>query len=70
MLEVVEVGKEVYHSEEWLKIFSQEDEIEKITARELAAEEAEEQANKMTTPWEMELDMLEDSLNNPEPVSY
>jgi hypothetical protein len=28
----------------------------------------EEHANKMLTPWEMELEMLEDFLNNPEPV--
>jgi hypothetical protein len=28
----------------------------------------EEHADKMLTPWEMELEMLEDWLNNPEQV--
>jgi PIN domain nuclease of toxin-antitoxin system len=34
----------------------------------LAAKEAEERADKVITPWEMELKMLEDWLNNPEPA--
>jgi hypothetical protein len=37
-------------------------------ALEIAAKEAKEQAGKVITPWEMELDMLEDWLNNPGPA--
>jgi hypothetical protein len=40
----------------------------KCVALRLAAEEAEEQAGRFITPWEMELEMLEDWLNNPEPA--
>jgi hypothetical protein len=58
--------KENEHSEEWLNAFSQE--AEEAAALKLAAEEAEEQADKLITPWEMELQMLEDWLNNPEPA--
>jgi hypothetical protein len=35
----------------------------------LAEEEAKDQAGKFITPWEMELEMLEDWLNNLEPAS-
>jgi hypothetical protein len=67
------------HSEEWLNIFSQEAEKtaigevaeageEEVLALDLAANEAEEKAGRSITPWEMELEMLEDWLNNPEPA--
>jgi hypothetical protein len=49
-----------------LKIFSQEAEQEITTALEAAAKEEHE--DKMLTPWEMELEMLEDWLNHLEPV--
>jgi hypothetical protein len=54
------------HSEEQLNDFSQQ--AESVVALELIAEEAKEQAGRFTTPWEMELEMLEDWLNNPEPA--
>jgi hypothetical protein len=60
--------KENEHSEEWLNTFSQEAEKKEAAALKLAAEEAEEQADRLITPWEMELEMLEDWLNNPEPA--
>jgi hypothetical protein len=44
-----------------LKIFIQEAEQEITTAK-------EENEDKMLTPWEMELEMLEDWLNHLEPV--
>jgi hypothetical protein len=34
----------------------------------LAAKEAKERAGRFITPLEMELEMLEDWLNNPEPI--
>ena len=49
-----------------LKIFSQEAEQEITTALEAATKEENE--DKMLTPWEMELEMLEDWLNHLEPV--
>jgi hypothetical protein len=49
-----------------LKIFSQEVEQGITTTLEVVAEE--EHAYKMLTPWDMELDMLEDSLNHPKPI--
>jgi hypothetical protein len=52
--------------EEWLNIFSQEAEKEMTAALKLTTKEEHE--DKMFTPWEMELEMLEDWLNNPEPV--
>jgi 16S rRNA U1498 N3-methylase RsmE len=52
--------------EEWLNTFSQE--AEEAARLKLIVEEAEEQADKLLTPWEMELEMLEDWLNNPEPA--
>jgi hypothetical protein len=58
--------EEEEHSEEWLKIFSQEAETEDTAALKLKQEE--EHADKMLTPWEKELEMLEDWLNHPEPV--
>jgi hypothetical protein len=54
------------HSAEMLKIFSQEVEQGITTALEAVAEE--ENADKMLTPWEMELEMMEDWLNHPDPV--
>jgi hypothetical protein len=54
------------HSEEWLNIFSQEAEKETSAALKLIA--GEEHGDKLITPWEMELEMLEDWMNNPEPV--
>jgi hypothetical protein len=66
------------HSEEWLSIYSRgaetnatwevaEEEKEAVALR-LAAEDAEEQVDGFISPWEMELEMLEDWLNNPEPA--
>jgi hypothetical protein len=56
-----EEGKE--NSEEWHHSFSQEAETKKIaTTLKLTTEE--EHADEVLTPWEMELDMLEDWLNN------
>jgi hypothetical protein len=65
-LEAAQEEKENEHSEECLNAFSQE--AEEAAALKLAAEEAEEQADRLLTPWEMELEMLEDWLNNPEPA--
>jgi hypothetical protein len=53
-------------SEERLNDFSQR--AERTVALELAAKEAKGQAGKVITPWEMELEMLEDWLNNPGPA--
>jgi hypothetical protein len=61
-------GKENEHSEEWLNDFSQGAEKKEAAALKLAAKEAKEQAGRFITPWEMELEMLEDWLNNPEPA--
>ena len=63
-----EKGKENEHSEECLSIFSQGAEKKEAVALELAAREAKEQASKFITPWEMELEMMEDWLNNPGPA--
>jgi hypothetical protein len=60
--------EEKEHSKEWLKIFSQEIEGEIDTALKMTAREEEEHADKMLTPWDMELEMLEDWLNHPEAV--
>jgi hypothetical protein len=57
-------AEEEEHSTEMLEIFSQEAE-QGITTTPVAEEE---HADKMLTPWEMELEMLEDWLNHPEPV--
>jgi hypothetical protein len=59
-------GEEDEHSEEWLKNFSQVAETKTPAALKLTTEE--EHVDKMLTPWEMELEMLEDWLNHPEPV--
>jgi hypothetical protein len=59
-------GKE--HSEEWLNDFSQGAEKKEAVALKLAAKEAKEQAGRFITPWEMELEMLKDWLNNPGPT--
>jgi hypothetical protein len=59
-------AKEKEHSEEWLKSFSQEAEKETTAALKLTAKE--EHADKILTPWELELEMLEDWLSHPEPV--
>jgi hypothetical protein len=56
------------HSEEWLEIFIQEAEGETTAALKLTAREEEEHVDKMLTPWEKELEMLEDWLNHPELV--
>jgi hypothetical protein len=66
-LEAAEVDEEEdEHSEEWLNNFGQGDEKKKTPALKLAAKEAKERAGRFITPWEMELEMLEDWLNNPE----
>jgi hypothetical protein len=58
-LEVAQADEEEdEHSEEWLNICSQE--AEEVVALKLTAED------KVLTPWEMELEMLKDWLNNPE----
>jgi hypothetical protein len=54
------------HSKEWLNAFIQED--EEVAALKLTTEEAEDKADIFLTPWEMELEMLEDWLNNLELV--
>jgi hypothetical protein len=54
------------HSEECLNTFSKG--AEEAAALKLAAKDVEEQAGRFITPWEMELEMLEDWLNNPEPA--
>jgi hypothetical protein len=59
-------GEEGEHSEEWLKYFSQVAGTKTPVALEAVAEE--EHTIKMLTPWDMELEMLEDWLNNLEPV--
>jgi hypothetical protein len=56
------------HSEEWLNNFGQGDEKKEVVALKLATKEAKEKAGRFITPWEMELEMLEDWLNNPEPA--
>jgi DNA replication protein DnaD len=63
-----EAEEENEHSEEWLNDFSQGAEKKEAVALKLAAKEAKEQAGRFITPWEMELEMLEDWLNNPEPA--
>jgi hypothetical protein len=67
-LEAAQEGKENEHSEEWLNDFGQGAEKKEVVALKLAAKEAKEQAGRFITPWEMELEMLEDWLNNPEPA--
>jgi hypothetical protein len=52
------------NSEGWLISFSQGAEEKEAVALKLTAREAEEQADKVITPWEMELAMLEDWMNN------
>jgi hypothetical protein len=59
-------AEEEEHSAEMLKIFSQEAEQGITTSLEAVAEE--EHVDKMLTPWEKELEMMEDWLNHPEPV--
>jgi hypothetical protein len=41
-----------------------------LLARKLIVEEVEEQADRLLTPWEMEIEMLEDWLNNLEPTGH
>jgi hypothetical protein len=66
--EAAQEGNEKEHSEEWLNDFSQGDEKKEATAQKLVAKEAKAQASRFITPWEMELEMLEDWLNNLEPA--
>jgi hypothetical protein len=66
--EAAQEGRENEHSEEWLNDFGQGAEKKEAIALKLAAKEAKEQAGRFITPWEMELEMLEDWLNNPEPA--
>jgi hypothetical protein len=61
-----EGDEEDEYLEEWHKNFSQVAETKTPTALKLTTEE--EHTVKMLTPWEMELEMLEDWLNHPEPV--
>jgi hypothetical protein len=61
-------AEEKEHLEEWLKIFNQEAEGETAAALKLTVREEEEHADKILTPWEKELEMLEDWLNHLEPV--
>jgi hypothetical protein len=65
ILEVAQAEEEE-HSAEMLKIFSQETEQGITTS--LGAVAEEEHVDKMLTPWEKELEMMEDWLNHPEPV--
>jgi hypothetical protein len=48
-------------------MFCQEAETKKTNAA-LKLTATEEQAYEVLTPWEMDLEMLEDYINNPEPV--
>jgi hypothetical protein len=50
------------HSEEWLNDFSQGAEKKEVATLKMTVED------KVLTPWEMELEMLEDWLKNPEPA--
>jgi hypothetical protein len=59
-------AEEEENSTEMLKIFNQEAEQGITTALEVVAEE--EHVDKMLTPWEMDLEMLEDWLKHPKPV--
>jgi hypothetical protein len=61
-------GKEKENSEEWIKIFSQETEGEIAATLKLTGRKEEEHVDKMLTPWEKELEMLENCLNHPELV--
>jgi hypothetical protein len=65
-LEVAKAKREDEHSEECLNAFIQE--AEEAASLKLIAEEAEEEEYRLITPWEMELEMLEDWLNNLEPA--
>jgi hypothetical protein len=56
------------HYEECFNTFNQEAEKKETTTLNLAAEEVEEQADRLITPWDMELEILEDWLNNTEPA--
>jgi hypothetical protein len=56
------------HSEEWINDFGQGAEKKEVATLKIAAKEDKEQAGRVITPWEMELEMLEDWLNNPEPA--
>jgi hypothetical protein len=67
-LEATQVEREEENSEEWLNAFSQEAKKKEAATLKLAEKEAEEQASRFITPWEMELEMLEDWLNNPGPA--
>jgi hypothetical protein len=53
-------------SEEWLNDFGQGAEKREAVALKLVVKEVEEKADRVITPWEMELEMLEYWLNNPE----
>jgi hypothetical protein len=64
----VSQAEEKDHLEEWLEIFSQEAEGETVATLKLTTRKEEEDADKMLTPWEVDLEMLEDWLNHPEPV--
>jgi hypothetical protein len=64
--DTLEEGEEDEHSKEWLKNFSQVAETKTPATLEDVTEE--EHLDKMLTPWEMELEMLEDWLNHPEPL--
>jgi len=66
--EEAEMKEENENSEECLSIVRQVAEDDEVVALKLAAEEAREQAGKVINPWQMELKMLEDWLNNPGPV--
>jgi hypothetical protein len=52
--------------EEWVKYFSQV--AETRTPATLKLKTKEEHGNEMLTPWEKEIEMLEDWLKNLEPV--
>jgi hypothetical protein len=64
--EIARVEGEREHSKECINTFSKG--AEEVAALKLAAEDAEEQVDGFISPWEMELEMLEDWLNNPEPA--
>jgi hypothetical protein len=63
-----EAEGESEHSEECLNIFNRGAEKQEVVALKLAAKEVKEGKDRIITPWEMELEMLEDWLNNQEPA--
>jgi len=60
--EAAQEEKENEHFEEWINAFSQGVERKEVVALKLTVED------KVLTPWEMELEILQDRMKNPEPA--